>query len=282
MFLTPHGWHLLHHMMTSSNGSIFRVTGPLCGEFTGLGEFHTQRPVTRSFGVFFDLRLNKRLSKQPWGWWFETPPWSLWRHCNERLALEISYSYATHATVTVTLQRRLVCKCHIEENVFVVLRYIYIYSHILMISPDMQIPYFSIRLISRTISYLNLLPLYSPFCLFTYSWFLQTKTSHRRYWDSNHRQLDWLIHILFRLTHKKPHHYWSVVRGSSVTGGFPTQINNTAESVPMWWRYLFLHQPTSTQLTSPWPFANNTPICVRFQSAKRRDQGFEWDCFQWK
>ena len=31
--------------------------------------------------VFFDLRLNKRLSKQPWGWWFETPSWSLWRQC---------------------------------------------------------------------------------------------------------------------------------------------------------------------------------------------------------
>ena len=52
-------------MMTSSNGNIFRVTGPLCGEFTGPGEFPTQRPVTWSFDVFFDLRLNKRLSKQP-------------------------------------------------------------------------------------------------------------------------------------------------------------------------------------------------------------------------
>ena len=41
-----------------------------------------QRPVTRSFDVFFHLRLNKRLSKQPRGWWFETPLWSLWRHCN--------------------------------------------------------------------------------------------------------------------------------------------------------------------------------------------------------
>ena len=46
------------------------------------GEFPTQRPVTPSFDVFFDLRLNKRLNKQPWGWWFETPPWSLWRHRN--------------------------------------------------------------------------------------------------------------------------------------------------------------------------------------------------------
>ena len=52
------------HMMTSSNGNIFRVTGPLCGEFTSPGEFPTQMPVTRSFDVFFDLRLNKRLSKQ--------------------------------------------------------------------------------------------------------------------------------------------------------------------------------------------------------------------------
>ena len=32
------------------------------------GEFPAQRPVTRSFYVFFDLRLNKRLSKQWWGW----------------------------------------------------------------------------------------------------------------------------------------------------------------------------------------------------------------------
>ena len=70
------------YMMTSSNGNIFRVTGPLCGEFTGPGEFPTQRPVTRSFDVLFDLRLNKRLSKQPWGWWFETPARSLWRQRN--------------------------------------------------------------------------------------------------------------------------------------------------------------------------------------------------------
>ena len=46
------------------------------------GEFPSQRPVTRSFGVFFHLCLNNRLSKQWWGWWFETPSRSLWRHCN--------------------------------------------------------------------------------------------------------------------------------------------------------------------------------------------------------
>ena len=51
-------------MMTSSNGNIFRVTGPLCGEFTGDRCIPPQGPVTRSFDVFFDLRLIKRLSKQ--------------------------------------------------------------------------------------------------------------------------------------------------------------------------------------------------------------------------
>ena len=39
-----------------------------------------QRPVTRSFDVFFDLRLYKRLRKQSWGWWFETLSRPLWRH----------------------------------------------------------------------------------------------------------------------------------------------------------------------------------------------------------
>ena len=62
----------IYSVMTSSNGNIFRVTGPLCGEFTSPGEFPPRRPVTRSFDVFCDIRLNKRLNKQPWGWWFET------------------------------------------------------------------------------------------------------------------------------------------------------------------------------------------------------------------
>ena len=46
------------------------------------GEFPTQRPVTRSFDVYFDLRPNNRWSKQSWGWWFETASCLLWRHRN--------------------------------------------------------------------------------------------------------------------------------------------------------------------------------------------------------
>ena len=69
-------------MMTSPNGNIFRVTSHLCRNSSVPGEFPTQRPVTRSFDVFFDLHLNKRLSKQWWGWWFEMLSCPLWRHCN--------------------------------------------------------------------------------------------------------------------------------------------------------------------------------------------------------
>ena len=61
----------------------FAVLLALCaGNSRVPGEFPAQRPVARSFNVFFDLRPNKRLSKQWWGWWFETLSSPLWRHCN--------------------------------------------------------------------------------------------------------------------------------------------------------------------------------------------------------
>ena len=61
----------------------FSVLLAICaGNSPVTGEFPAQRPVTQSFNVFFDLRLNKQLSKQSWGWWFETLLRPLWRHCN--------------------------------------------------------------------------------------------------------------------------------------------------------------------------------------------------------
>ena len=83
------------YMMMSSNGNIFHITGHLCGEFTGPGEFPAQRPVTQSFDVFLDLLLNKRLSKQSWGWWFETLSCPLWRHCNGSLLMLYGSSVVT-------------------------------------------------------------------------------------------------------------------------------------------------------------------------------------------
>ena len=66
-------------MLTSSNGNIFRVAGHLCGAFIGYQWIPAQRPVTRNFDVFFHLCLNKQLSKQWWGWWFE----KLRCHCTQ-------------------------------------------------------------------------------------------------------------------------------------------------------------------------------------------------------
>ena len=65
------------------------------------GGFPTRRPVARSFDVFFDLRLNIQLSKQWWGWWFETPWRPLWRHCNVISAGNNSGNLNNHIIVIV-------------------------------------------------------------------------------------------------------------------------------------------------------------------------------------
>ena len=72
------------------------------------GEFPAQRPVTRSFDIFFDLRLNKRFSKQSWGWWFETQLRPLWRHSNDEAMSDVQYLFLctweivlTEVTITV-------------------------------------------------------------------------------------------------------------------------------------------------------------------------------------
>ena len=59
--------------MTSSKGKKIALLALCARNSPVTGEFPSQRPVKRSFDVFYDLRLNKRLSKQSWGWWFETP-----------------------------------------------------------------------------------------------------------------------------------------------------------------------------------------------------------------
>ena len=81
------GWIFREYMKTSSNGNIFRVTGHLCGEFTGPRWIPRTKANDAELWCFFYLRLNKRLSKQSWGWWFETLSRSLWRHRNDSMCL---------------------------------------------------------------------------------------------------------------------------------------------------------------------------------------------------
>ena len=101
---------IVKHMMTSSNGNIFRVTDHLCREFTG----PVISPHT-SFDVFFVLRLNKRLSKQSWGSWFETLSHPSWRHRND-LAIPRQSASGTQHYPEYWKQIRSPIKCVTEPK----------------------------------------------------------------------------------------------------------------------------------------------------------------------
>ena len=76
----------LKKMMISSNANLFHITGSLWGESTSQQEWiPLLKASDAEFAVFFDLRLNKRLSKQARRQWFEMPFHSLWCHCNETI-----------------------------------------------------------------------------------------------------------------------------------------------------------------------------------------------------
>ena len=82
-------WDLFHQQRSANpwwrhQMEKFSALLALCaGNSPVTSEFPSQRPVTCCFDVFFYRRLNKRLSKQSWSWWFETTLHSLWRHSNE-------------------------------------------------------------------------------------------------------------------------------------------------------------------------------------------------------
>ena len=76
-------------------------------------ELPTQRPVTRSFDVFFHMRLNRQLSKQWRRWWFDTPPRSLWRQCNKK-NLALMY-WITFAEITIYLHCLSIISPHWED-----------------------------------------------------------------------------------------------------------------------------------------------------------------------
>ena len=101
----------LLRLMTSSNGSIFRVTGHLFGEFTGPRWIPPQKPVTRSFDAFCDLCLNKRLSKQLWGYRFKTLSCPLWRHYNGYILSEALVIIASSDDVCSTKTRNYQNQC---------------------------------------------------------------------------------------------------------------------------------------------------------------------------
>ena len=77
----------------------FSALLPICaGNSPVTGEFPAQWPVTRSFDVYFDLRLKKRLSKQSRGRRFETPSWPYCRHFIEE-SVSMSWYYYSESSI---------------------------------------------------------------------------------------------------------------------------------------------------------------------------------------
>ena len=63
--------------------------------------------------------MNKPLSKQLWGWWFETPSRSLWRHCNDVFHQNRPYLHVLVVSTGQPLIRSVIlCSCisNIQEN----------------------------------------------------------------------------------------------------------------------------------------------------------------------
>ena len=76
---------------------IFSAFLALCdGNPPVIGRFLSQSPVTRSFDVFFHVRLKKRLSKQSICRWYDTLWSSLWHHCYDLGMLTISVIYCSN------------------------------------------------------------------------------------------------------------------------------------------------------------------------------------------
>ena len=170
------------------------------------GEFHTQRPVTRSFDVYFDLRPNKRLSKQSWGWWFETPShpfwrhrnvlhlWHLWSHCTDEFYHGFHLNFEHY-------HRKFLSACGL-------------WRHPGAVTTMVQTAKYDFKSIWTWCR-----------CWFLIGWCPQSIAGmwHERHDVSSHRSLDCLPHGLFRrtaCTHiKTPQHRCGLNR--PITGEFP-------------------------------------------------------------
>ena len=218
--------------MTSSDGNICRVTGHLCGEFTD----HRWIPLTKASDAELDLRLNKRLGKQPWGWWFETPSCQLWRHCNGFVVNDYFYHSWGDSLMIITHD------CVTRENEWQIPP--------LWKNKQQKNNYYSHKpcsMLCITAS-ITVIPRQN-----------ETKQDHMRIvwvklhtlqWRhngrdgvSNHQPHDCLFNRSFRRRSKKISNLCvtGLCEGnSSVTGEFPAQRANNAENVSISWR---LHEP---------------------------------------
>ena len=177
------------------------------------GEFPSQWPVTRSFDVFFDLRLNKRLNKQSSGWWFETLSRPLWRHSNVLRTKDITTAEES------TTNRLFILRMYLRHG--------YCTAVVTVIG---------IRFTLRVI--------YCQLIQFRHLWQSWKATLQSRHNERdgicNHQPHDCLLNRSFRRRSKKTSKLRVTglcVGNSLVTGEFPAQRASNAENVSIWWRH---------------------------------------------
>ena len=84
-----------------------------------LGNSLVTKGQWRGLWFFFYLSLNKPLSKQLWGWWFEMPSRSLWRHCNGVFHQNRPYLHVLVVSTGQPLIRSVIlysCNSNIQEK----------------------------------------------------------------------------------------------------------------------------------------------------------------------
>ena len=188
------------------------------------GEFPSQRPVTRSFEVFFYLRLNKWWSKQSRRRWFETPMRSLWHPCD--------YYHKYVADTFIRESDSTIC---------------------LGVYRDEPEQIFSLCSHRKKCERFNKRPFYKHIIslLGTYRWHQSFDVSLQ--WRhngcngvSNHQPHDCLRSLLFRCRSKKISklRVTGLNEGNSpMTGEFPAQRASNAENVSIWWRHHIMWEP---------------------------------------
>ena len=217
--------HSLRHQMETFSTSLARCAGnsPVSVEFP------LQRPVTQSFGVFFDLRLNKWLYEPSWGWWFGTPSRSSCRHCNDVVCRSSWYMLNTRACCLALSTKNQTSHCGLFS----------------VINMPFFLPrddFYNYLIWCVTMKDKKIVSLHKNICFCKQRSFRSTKqitvTWHGRHDASNQQENDYLFNRAFRLTTNKiskSNITRTLCDGKSpVTNGFPTQRASNTGRVMSW------------------------------------------------
>ena len=156
--------------------------------------------VTRSFDIFFDLCLNKRLSKQLRRRWFDTPSHPLWRHCNVKKKHSTRISYGLYYRFHSPFSHHNPCVCtliyHISANKIVSVHRWSVCMSTVGLCPLIAVRAGPIRLQENSEMW-RLVPLNVPHCIWVFFWipfiFLFCHFIHFLFWLNVFHLLFWIF-----------------------------------------------------------------------------------------